>query len=57
MERYRPWAPHGNKNTLINLDLDFSNLEVSGTAIINQLQVTRVNSDLIPTITQTYDIH
>jgi hypothetical protein len=46
----------GNKNTLINLDLDFSNLEVSGTAIINQLQVTRVNSDLIPTITQTYDI-
>lgn len=46
----------GNKNRLINLDLDFSNLEVSGTAIINQLQVTRVNSDLIPAITQTYNI-
>ena len=46
----------GNKNRLINLDLDFSNLDVSGTAIINQLQVTRVNSNLIPTITQTYDI-
>jgi hypothetical protein len=46
----------GNKNRLINLDLDFSNLEVSGVAIINQLQVTRVNSNLIPNTTQTYDI-
>ena len=46
----------GNKNRLINLDLDFSNLEVSGVAIINQLQVNRVNSDLIPSITKTYNI-
>ena len=46
----------GSKNKLINLDLDFANIEVSGTAIINQLQVSRVNSNMIPSITQTYDI-
>ena len=46
----------GNKNTLINLDLDFSNIEVSGIAIINKLKVSRVISDLIPSITQTYNI-
>ena len=44
----------GNKNTLTNLDL--SNIKVSGLAIINKLKVTRVGSNLIPTITKTYDI-
>ena len=44
----------GNKNTLTNLDL--SNIKVSGLATINKLKVTRVGSNLIPTITKTYDI-
>ena len=46
----------GRKNSLINLDLDISNLEVSGTAIINKLKVSRVISNLIPSVTQTFDI-
>jgi hypothetical protein len=46
----------GRKNRLINLDLDISNLEVSGTAIINKLKVSRVISNLIPSVTQTFDI-
>lgn len=46
----------GNKNRLINLDLDFTNLEVTGAAVINQLQVSRVNSNMIPSLNKTYNI-
>jgi hypothetical protein len=46
----------GKKNKLRNLDLDFTNIDVEGLATINQLKVTRVGSNLIPIISNTYNV-
>jgi hypothetical protein len=46
----------GNRNRLVNLPREFLNLEVTTEAIINQLQIMSVTSNLMPFITKTFNI-